>query len=128
MASGLYNIPNDISEANDLALRLARHQGPGGSKAAASIVAPGEWDVASVMPIALVIGVIGGAYGLGGGAFMAPVLTVISDTVVPTRGSPAATSASPPLKLKPSTPTGPPVCPANHREDSPITCTDPRST
>jgi len=60
-----------------LAMRLARHQGPGGSKAAASIVAPGEWDVASVMPIALVIGVIGGAYGLGGGAFMAPVLVTM---------------------------------------------------
>jgi uncharacterized membrane protein YfcA len=60
-----------------LAVRLARNQGRGSPMVGASAVAAGEWGVVSVVPIALVIGVIGGAYGLGGGAFMAPVLVTM---------------------------------------------------
>jgi uncharacterized protein len=59
-----------------LALRLARSRRRGGA-AAVSSTAAGEWTVVSVIPIALVIGVIGGAYGIGGGAFMAPVLVTM---------------------------------------------------
>ena len=37
----------------------------------------GAWRATPVLMIALVIGVIGGAYGIGGGAIMAPVLVAI---------------------------------------------------
>ncbi|MDP1957081.1 MAG: sulfite exporter TauE/SafE family protein, partial [Rhodocyclaceae bacterium] len=53
-----------------LRLLLKRH-----SHAAARL--NGAWRATPVFLIALVIGVIGGAYGIGGGAIMAPVLVAI---------------------------------------------------
>ena len=43
----------------------------------ASIVADAQWRVIPVLSIALVIGIVGGAYGIGGGSIMAPVLVAI---------------------------------------------------
>lgn len=43
----------------------------------ASIVADAQWRVIPVLSIALIIGVVGGAYGIGGGSIMAPVLVAI---------------------------------------------------
>ena len=36
-----------------------------------------EWKIMPVLPFSVAIGVIGGAYGLGGGAFMAPLLVAL---------------------------------------------------
>ncbi len=37
----------------------------------------GQWPMAPVFVIALLIGIVGGAYGIGGGAIMAPVLVAL---------------------------------------------------
>ncbi len=60
-----------------LAARLLQKLRRGDEEGSAPDAATRHWTTLSVVPIALVIGVIGGAYGLGGGAFMAPVLVAM---------------------------------------------------
>ncbi|MDI6747273.1 MAG: sulfite exporter TauE/SafE family protein [Rhodocyclaceae bacterium] len=43
----------------------------------ASIVADNQWRPIPILLISLIIGVVGGAYGIGGGSIMAPVLVAI---------------------------------------------------
>ena len=55
-----------------LALKLLRDAGA--RRDEASVAVDGAWSVRPVFGLALFVGVIGGAYGIGGGAFMAPFL------------------------------------------------------
>ncbi len=60
-----------------LALRLLLKRRHHAASTAAPVIAGHGWKPAPVLSIALIIGVIGGAYGIGGGAIMAPVLVAL---------------------------------------------------
>lgn len=60
-----------------LALRLLWKNARAAISESASVVPNGERHMGAVFAIALVIGVIGGAYGIGGGSIMAPVLIAV---------------------------------------------------
>lgn len=60
-----------------LALRLLWKNARAAISESASDVPNGERHMGAVFAIALVIGVIGGAYGIGGGSIMAPVLVAV---------------------------------------------------
>ena len=60
-----------------LAIRLSLKKANAATSAAAATAANGGQRLLPIFAIALVIGVIGGAYGIGGGSIMAPVLVAI---------------------------------------------------
>lgn len=60
-----------------LAIRLLWKNARAAISESASAVSNGERHMGVVFAIALVIGVIGGAYGIGGGSIMAPVLVAV---------------------------------------------------
>lgn len=57
-----------------LAIRLLRKQTPPAMSATTPAVSNCDWNPLPVLSLALAIGIVGGAYGIGGGAIMAPVL------------------------------------------------------
>ncbi|MCK9387072.1 MAG: sulfite exporter TauE/SafE family protein [Sulfuritalea sp.] len=60
-----------------LAIRLSLKKTGAASSASAATAANGGQRLLPIFAIALVIGVIGGAYGIGGGSIMAPVLVAV---------------------------------------------------
>lgn len=60
-----------------LAIRLFWKNRMPGKTASAPVIAPDHPRLLPIFLIALVIGVIGGAYGIGGGAIMSPVLVTL---------------------------------------------------
>ena len=60
-----------------LAIRLSLKKANAATSAAAATAANGGQRLLPIFAIALVIGVIGGAYGIGGGSIMAPVLVAV---------------------------------------------------
>jgi hypothetical protein len=60
-----------------LAMRLLRKRAKPAVNASATAVPNGGRRLAPIFAMALVIGVIGGAYGIGGGSIMAPVLVAV---------------------------------------------------
>ena len=60
-----------------LAIRLLRNTARSAASASTPAASTGGRDLTAISAVALVIGVIGGAYGVGGGAIMAPVLVTV---------------------------------------------------
>jgi uncharacterized protein len=60
-----------------LAIRLLWKNASPSTSVSSSTVPNGERRLMPILAIALVIGVIGGAYGIGGGSIMAPVLVAV---------------------------------------------------
>jgi len=60
-----------------LAIQLLRKKTHPAASQSAATVQNRAWRVTSIFAMALVIGVIGGAYGIGGGSIMAPVLVAV---------------------------------------------------
>ena len=60
-----------------LAIRLWRKKANAATSASMSAAANGGQRLLPIFWVALIIGVIGGAYGIGGGAIMAPVLVAV---------------------------------------------------
>ena len=60
-----------------LAIRLLQRKANSTTIESASVVRSSEQPLMPIFTMALVIGVIGGAYGIGGGSIMAPVLVAV---------------------------------------------------